>query len=444
MGRAAVQPSLPIDREAQEWRDSRDKPVTELTSPETFAVSRDEKYLERTLLLLNGSRLTTRIALASRVGNRTTQHQLAALSDQSYLRASSWPEVSRTASVLRSADLFSGCGMMTLGAWEACRAVGHRLEPALAFDLDGAAVGVYKQNFPEASVHNVPIETIIDGELGSAPTARERVLLAATEQIDILVGGPPCQGHSNLNNYTRRDDPKNRLYDRMARFAELFRPKHIVVENVSAVLHDKGRVVDKTVASLVRLGYMIGQGIADMSMLGVPQRRRRHVLVASLERAPNVEETLARHGREPRSLGWAIGDLQRTKSDRGFDQAGKPNKNNRKRIEHLFREDVYDLPDRLRPDCHRLKEHSYKSVYGRMYWGRPAQTITSGFTCMGQGRYVHPKQHRTLTPHEAARLQFIPDFFRFGDELPRTALANLIGNAVPAKLTYALAVELLR
>ena len=210
------------------------------------------------------------------------------------------------------------------------------------------------------------------------------------------------------------------------------------------VLLDKGRVVDKTVASLVRLGYMIGQGIADMSMLGVPQTRRRHVLVASLERAPNVEEMLARHHREPRSLGWAIGDLQRTKSDREFDQAGKPNKNNRKRIEHLFREDVYDLPDRLRPDCHRLKEHSYKSVYGRMYWDRPAQTITSGFTCMGQGRYVHPKQHRTLTPHEAARLQFIPDFFRFGDDLQRTALANLIGNAVPAKLTYALTVELLR
>ena len=444
MARAAVQRSLPIDRQAEEWRDSPDEPIADLASPEAFAVSHDQKYIERTVMLLNGSPRTTRIALASRVGNRTAQRQLASLSDQSYLRASSWPEVSRTARVLRSADLFSGCGLMTLGAWEACRAVGHRLEPALAFDLDGAAVGVYKQNFPEASVQNVPLETIIDGELGSAPTVREHALLAVTEKIDILVGGPPCQGHSNLNNYTRRDDPKNRLYDRMARFAELFRPKHIIVENVSAVLHDKGRVVDKTVASLVRLGYLIGQGIADMSTLGVPQRRRRHVLVASLERRLNVAETLTRYRREPRTLGWAIGDLLHVKPERGFDQAGNANKNNRRRIEHLFREDIYDLPDRMRPDCHRLKEHSYKSVYGRMYWDQPSQTITSGFTCMGQGRYVHPKLHRTLTPHEAARLQFIPDFFRFGDELPRTALTNLIGNAVPAKLTYALAVELLR
>jgi DNA (cytosine-5)-methyltransferase 1 len=79
-----------------------------------------------------------------------------------------------------------------------------------------------------------------------------------------------------------------------------------------------------------------------------------------------------------------------------------------------------------------------------MYLGSAAQTITSGFTCMGTRQVVHPKSHRTPTPHEAARFRFIPVFFRFEDGLPRTALANLIGNAVPAKLTYALAVELLR
>ena len=98
----------------------------------------------------------------------------------------------------------------------------------------------------------------------------------------------------------------------------------------------------------------------------------------------------------------------------------------------------------MRPDCHRLKEHSYKSVYGRMYWEQPAQTITSGFTSMGQGRFVHPKAKRTITPHEAARLQFIPDFFSFGDTIRRTSLAEIIGNAVPTKLTYVLALELLR
>jgi len=79
-----------------------------------------------------------------------------------------------------------------------------------------------------------------------------------------------------------------------------------------------------------------------------------------------------------------------------------------------------------------------------MYWSRPAQTITSGFTCMGQGRFVHPKRKRTLTPHEAARLQFLPDFFEFDEDLPRTKLCEMIANAVPPKLAYLLALELLR
>lgn len=98
----------------------------------------------------------------------------------------------------------------------------------------------------------------------------------------------------------------------------------------------------------------------------------------------------------------------------------------------------YDLPDYLRPDCHRLKQHSYKSVYGRLRWDQPAQTITTGFTSMGQGRYVHPARARTITPHEAARLQGFPDYFRFG-EGPRSVWCKLIGNAVPPALGEAVA-----
>jgi DNA (cytosine-5)-methyltransferase 1 len=89
-------------------------------------------------------------------------------------------------------------------------------------------------------------------------------------------------------------------------------------------------------------------------------------------------------------------------------------------------------------------DHSYKSVYGRLPWDRPAQTITTGFGSMGQGRFVHPKRRRTLTPHEAARLQFIPDHFRLDEVESKTALAEMIGNAVPPKLTYVFALELLR
>ena len=77
-------------------------------------------------------------------------------------------------------------------------------------------------------------------------------------------------------------------------------------------------------------------------------------------------------------------------------------------------------------------------MYGRLRWDRPAQTVTSGFGSMGQGRYVHPLRPRTLTPHEAARLQFLPDYVDFSRVAKRTALATMIGNVAPPRLTISL------
>lgn len=81
------------------------------------------------------------------------------------------------------------------------------------------------------------------------------------------------------------------------------------------------------------------------------------------------------------------------------------------------------------------------SIYGRLHWDRPAPTITRGFYCMCMGRYVHPSQRRTLTAHEAARLQFFPDWFDFSPAGSRTKLAIMIGNAVPPKIGFALGLQ---
>lgn len=108
------------------------------------------------------------------------------------------------------------------------------------------------------------------------------------------------------------------------------------------------------------------------------------------------------------------------------------------RIAHLFSRNVYDLPNELRPPCHRDKAHSYASMYGRMRPDAPAQTITSGFGSMGQGRFVHPTRPRMITAREAARIQGFPDYFSFEPSSSRTALHEMIANAVPPALSAAI------
>jgi DNA (cytosine-5)-methyltransferase 1 len=142
---------------------------------------------------------------------------------------------------------------------------------------------------------------------------------------------------------------------------------------------------------------------------------------------------------------WAIEDLQ--DADGSFlDMPTRLSPENERRIAYLFENGSYELPDFLRPPCHR-DGHTYPSMYGRLSWDKPAGTITTGFMSPGRGRYVHPSRPRTLTPHEAARLQGIPDSFRFvraeGAAPSRTQLARWIGNAVPPPLAYAVVLTVL-
>ena len=145
---------------------------------------------------------------------------------------------------------------------------------------------------------------------------------------------------------------------------------------------------------------------------------------------------------EGRSVSWAIGDLVNRDAAGIFDSASNHSAHNIERINYLFEHDLYDLPANLRPKCHQ-KKHSYKSMYGRLDANQPAQTITTGFGSPGQGRFIHPSKRRTLTPHEAARLQCFPDFFNFSSVKTRTSLSTMIGNAVPMQLSYIFAMELL-
>ncbi|MBM7817780.1 DNA (cytosine-5)-methyltransferase 1 [Cellulosimicrobium cellulans] len=343
-------------------------------------------------------------------------------------------------------DLFAGCGGLTLGAAQAARDRRLALKVPLAVDFEQAPVTVFRKNFPKANVQVASVESYFDGALGAKPTVTELKTRKQVGDVDLLIGGPPCQGHSNLNNRTRRDDPKNRLYLRMARAAEVLRPRVMVVENVPAVVHDSQQVVARTRTHLERLGYKVAATRVELVRLGIPQTRRRHILLAvrtdALADGQSVADLLEFAPQPTRDLRWAIGDLEHADTERWFDAPSKMSSANRERIQWLIDENEVNLPNDRRPKCHR-GDHSYVSMYGRLTWSQPAQTITSGFGSLGQGRYGHPSQPRTLTPHEAARIQGFPDYFQFDATVTRTQLSVIIGNAVPPALSRVLTTRLL-
>jgi DNA (cytosine-5)-methyltransferase 1 len=362
--------------------------------------------------------------------------------DRAFLTLRERPDYEEAGAPVSLVDLFAGCGGMSLGIAEAARRSRLGLRGALSVDFDPIATQVYQRNFPATRVETCGVEQVFDGDLGARPTSIEKDWQRKIGPVDVLIGGPPCQGHSDLNNRSRRHDPRNELYLRMARAAEVLCPKAILIENVPAVRHARQGVVGRVEDLLKQRGYAVRGRVLDVSNLGVAQRRKRHVLLAlHSEVALDPEAVLqqAGSGCATRDLRWAIGDLADIEPTRDFDRPSRASAENRKRMAWFFEEPGrgFELPDAMRPPCHRDKAHTYKSVYGRLDWEKPAQTITTGFTSMGQGRYVHPHSPRTLTPHEAARIQGFPDFFDFqvDGSAKRTGWSKLIGNAVPPQLS---------
>lgn len=408
---------------------------------ESYRLGASRKYVTRTVRLSSRRALTSRLYLGKSFPPGIDP---SSAYDQAFLRRAEPQWSNRGLPAIRGVDLFSGCGGLSLGTREACLAIGYRFETLLAVDKDPSSLHVYKINFNPQRAYHCDIRDIVDGSLRSRLTPSEKQLLKGLAIIDILLAGPPCQGYSDLNNHTRRNDRRNELYERVGRFAEIAEPKHILIENVPTVLHGHDRAFDTTADLLLALGYRVDAGVVDLSELGVPQRRRRHVLIASLTKPVSVKDVMEKYRlAQTRSAAWAIKDLEDEGGSSVFTRSFRHNWENLRRIRYLMTHDLYDLPNRMRPPCHQNGNHSYKSMYGRLKYDEPAQTITSGFGSPGQGRFIHPSQPRTLTPHEAARLQFFPDFFDFSCVKTRTALANMIGNAVPMKLSYAFSLEFL-
>jgi DNA (cytosine-5)-methyltransferase 1 len=356
---------------------------------------------------------------------------------------------------LSIADLFCGCGGLTLGVKEAACAVGLRPFVRLALDIDREGLEVYAVNFAPQKTLCTDAGSVVDSKvMGWADTARfayppepiHSALRSAKGSVDIVIAGPPCEGHSNLNNRTRRADPRNLLYLDAIAVAVALDATAVVIENVPDVVNDRSRVVDTAIALLRERGFRTTRAVLSADGLGLPQTRNRFFLAASRKSVLDLEQVIRAFARQPTTVRWAIEDLVDVQTDAVMDAVPALSFENRRRIDYLFDNELYELPDGMRPLCHQ-NGHTYPSIYGRLRWDDPAGTITTGFMTPGRGRFIHPSRRRPLTAREAARLQGFPDWFRFAVEgvrpPSRKALAKWIGDAVPPLLGYVAALSVL-
>ena len=317
-------------------------------------------------------------------------------------------------------DLFSGCGGLSLGL----RRAGFRILAAV--DNDGLAVDTYRLNHRSVPVFHTDMRRFDPGDL-MAWCGLGR------GDLDLLAGSPPCRGFSRLrtlNGGRRVEEEDNDLVLEFLRFAEGLLPRTIMMENVPALLSD--RRFDAVARKLEDLGYRCAAQVLDARDYGVPQRRKRVILLAARDGVPEP----ARKVRRRWTVREAIGAMERPEAS--DDELHNHPVRLSPRMLHLIASiprdggSRTDLPHGGQLPCHR-NFRGFGDVYGRMAWREPAPTITGGGIHPSKGRFLHPEQDRAVTLRECARLQGFPGSYRFATTRGRYAAAQMIGNAFPPK-----------
>jgi len=290
-------------------------------------------------------------------------------------------------------------------------------------------------------------------ELACKPKLLAKTVAASRRDISrplVLIGCAPCQGFSSHRNEAGAADPRNSLFVDFARIATKLRPAAIVVENVPELLTDKyWPIVVRARQLLERSGYFVHVGVHNMADFGVPQERFRALMLA-MPRAfkpPRGFLTRDKYLTVRDAIGWlpALKAGERTSQDTMHYTAG--HKESTIKTIMAVPADGGSRPDHVGPDClRRAKERNgravYEDVYGRLFWDRPAITITAYARNPASGRYVHPEQHRGLSIREAALLQGFPDNYVFSGSLDESF--RQIGNAVPPTFAAHLAAHVVQ
>lgn len=317
-------------------------------------------------------------------------------------------------------DLFAGCGGLTRGFLDSRR---YRAVFAVEWDEDAAAT--YRANFGK-HVFCGPIERVEE-----------------FPSVDVIVGGPPCQGFSPLNmrgvGLERRT-----LWREYLRALEEAQPDAFLMENVPQLLRSAEYAAFKKAAQ--GLGFSIADGVLNAADFGVPQTRRRAIAIGSRLGTPTLPEGNYGPGKRHawRTVEDAIDDLPKQPTNEAWHNARNPHPISIERYETIPGEGEgrFELAERrpdITPDCWLRKEKGSTDVFGRLWWKRPAFTIRTEFFKPEKGRYLHPEEHRPITVREAARFMSFEDKFVLPTDQSMTSIARQIGNAVPPLLARRLA-----
>jgi len=355
---------------------------------------------------------------------------------------------------MKVVDLFAGCGGLSLGFIKA----GYKIEKAIEFDP--IIANTYQKNHPYVQVIVDDIKNIDKSGAFSFGDA------------DVIIGGPPCQGFSMAGARIRNgfiDDPRNYLFKHYFNVVKAVKPKVFVMENVKGMLTmQNGKIfeeIQNTFSNAELLGgspYHLYHQIVKAVDFGIPQKRERLIIIGTTLENIDFEKLWDKTKEEMKieipsyfdsvSVQDAIGNLSTVSVD-GY----IPNPSPQTEYERYLSCDAETIANHIQSKhsvtaVERMKQIDsgenytvlneqinsvHSGSYGRLCWDEQASTITTRFDTPAGGRFIHPKENRTLTPREAARLQSFPDdFVFFGD---KRSISRQIGNAVPPKVSYFLA-----
>lgn len=329
-------------------------------------------------------------------------------------------------------DFFSGCGGASCGF----RSAG--MEIAFALDHDADAKATFRANFPKAHFELAKIQRV------DAEDIRRRVDAARPRPV-LFSGCAPCQPFSRQKT-TRPpldDDERAPLLTAFARLVAACKPDIVFVENVPGIESPGSgprQPFRDFLRSLKAAGYHADHRIVTLAKYGVPQGRRRLVLVASRHGGIRLPDEThgpgTPNGRYETVRDW-IGHLPpvgagESHPDIPNHRASSLSELNSERIRSTPEGGGHpDWPERLKLDCHKGFS-GYGDVYGRMSWDKPAPALTTRCTSYSNGRFGHPEQDRAISAREAACLQTFPECFSFKGGME--SMAKQIGNAVPVRL----------